>query len=236
MKIIQWNCNMAFRKKNDKVISLKPDILIICECENKEKLKFGDLTPTPNDFFWYGDNENKGIGVFSYTDYKFELIEEFNPKFKYIIPLKVSNKKEEFLIFAIWAMDNKEQKEARYIAQVWLALNHYQNLINQPTLLVGDFNSNKIWDRKKRKGTHSDVVTFLNEKGIISLYHKINNENQGEETQPTFFLHRKKEKPYHIDYCFASKEFWSKKITFNIGKFEDWIGLSDHSMLEIEIE
>ena len=76
MKIIQWNCNMAFRKKNEKVISLKPDILIVCECENKEKLKFGDLTPTPYDFFWYGDNEHKGIGVFSYTDYKFELIEE----------------------------------------------------------------------------------------------------------------------------------------------------------------
>ena len=117
---------MAFRKKNEKVLSLNPDILIVCECENENKLKFGDLTPKPNDFFWFGDNENKGIGIFSYSDFSFKLAEEFNPEFRYIIPLKVSNSEEEFLLFAIWAMDNKERKEARYIVQIWLAINYYE--------------------------------------------------------------------------------------------------------------
>ena len=55
---------MAFRKKNAQILKLNPDILIVPECENERRLQFGKLTPIPNDFLWYGDNENKGIGVF----------------------------------------------------------------------------------------------------------------------------------------------------------------------------
>lgn len=234
MKIIQWNCNMAFRKKNEKIFLLKPDLIVVCECENKEKLQFGNLTPTPNDFFWHGNNEHKGIGIFSYSDYRFELIKEFNAEFRYIIPLKVFNKSEEFYLLAIWAMDNKEKKEARYIAQVWLAINHYSELLDKPIILVGDFNSNQIWDKEKRIANHSGVVKLLSEKSIESLYHKRNSENHGEETHPTFFLHRNKEKPYHLDYCFASEKFWAKDFSVIIGNFEEWIKLSDHLPIEIE--
>lgn len=234
MKIIQWNCNMAFRKKNEKMISLKPDIMVICECENKKKLKFGSLTPTPKDFFWYGNNEHKGIGIFSYSDFKFELLKTFNTEFRYVIPLKVSNKNEAFYLLAIWAMDNKERKEARYIAQVWLAINHYSELLDKPIILVGDFNSNQIWDKEKRIANHSGVVKLLSENNIESLYHKLYSENHGEESQPTFFLHRNKEKPYHLDYCFASAKFWSKDFSVTIGNFEEWIKFSDHLPIEIE--
>lgn len=236
MKIIQWNCNMAFRKKYEKILSLNPDIIVVCECENKEKLKFGSLTPAPNDFFWYGNNEHKGIGIFSYSDYKFELVKDFNSEFRYIIPLKVSNKNEEFYLFAIWAMDNKERKEARYIAQVWLAINHYAELLDKPIILVGDFNSNQIWDRDRRLASHTDVVKLLAEKKIESLYHKTNSENQGQEKQPTFYLHRNKLKPYHIDYCFASGNFWSNDYSIKIGDFDEWITLSDHLPIQIEFK
>ncbi len=129
MKIIEWNCQGAFRKKFNKILSLKPDILIIPECENEEKLKFGKLTPKPNDFFWYGDNPNKGIGIFSYSKYKFELLNEFNPRFKYIIPLKVIGKNHSFILFAIWAMNNKENIQESYIGQIWNAINYYSRLL-----------------------------------------------------------------------------------------------------------
>ncbi|MCK9413829.1 MAG: hypothetical protein M0Q53_16130 [Prolixibacteraceae bacterium] len=85
MRIIEWNCNMAFRKKNAEILKYNPDILIVPECENEEKLKFGKLTPIPNDFMWFGQNENKGIGIFSYSDYKLNLI-EYSTRFKYVIP------------------------------------------------------------------------------------------------------------------------------------------------------
>lgn len=236
MKIIEWNSQGAFRKKNEKILSLNPDILIISECENEEKLKFGKLTPEPNDFFWYGDNPNKGIGIFSYSDYKFELLKEFNPKFRYIIPIKVTGKNTSFVLFAIWAMDNKENREARYIGQIWLAINYYSDLLlNDNTILIGDFNSNKIWDYKDRIGNHTDVVNKLKEKRIISLYHEKMELEHGNEKHPTFYMYRKVEKPYHIDYCFASEEIINSGFDLSIGKVNDWIELSDHTPITVKI-
>ena len=142
MRIIEWNSQGAFRLKNEKILSFKPDILIIPECENEDKLKFGKLTPKPNDFIWFGDSTNKGIGIFSFSEYRFELLKTFNPNFRYVIPLKVTGLGSSFLLFAIWAMDNKENHDARYIGQIWLAINYYKNLFTGNTILMGDFNSN----------------------------------------------------------------------------------------------
>lgn len=202
--------------------------MVIPECERKDKLEFGKLTPNPTDFFWHGDNKSKGIGVFSYSDYKLELLKEFNPKFRHIIPLKVTNKEDCFLLFAVWAMNNKEEPQARYIAQVWLALRYYSHLLNLRTILIGDFNSNQIWDIKERWGNHSDVVGILRNSKIYSLYHEQNKITHGQEKEHTFFMYRKIEKPYHIDYCFASKDFFETGISLQLGKTSEWLNISDH--------
>ncbi len=236
MKLISWNCQGAFRKKNKKVLSFKPDILVIPECENEKKLRFGELTPQPNDFFWYGNDLNKGIGVFSYSDYKFELLKEFNPKFKFIIPLKVTNNKTSFILFAVWANNKQEDDYNRYIRQVWFSINYYKHLLDYPVILIGDFNSNKVWDKKGRIGNHSDVANKLKEKEIISLYHLQNKLKQGEETTPTFFMYRKKEKPYHIDYCFASRSLLGNGFDILIENYNKWNKLSDHSPLIINLK
>jgi exonuclease III len=226
MKIIEWNCNMAFRKKNVEILKYNPDILIVPECENEKKLKFGKLTPVPRDFLWFGQNENKGIGIFSYSDYKLNLI-EYSTRFKYVIPIEIRGQTQ-FNLFAIWAMDSKDHWYERYIAQVWLGINYFDNFLSDSTLLVGDFNSNKIWDSHSRLANHTDVVDYLDSKNIHSLYHLQYRENQGNETKPTLFLHRKFDKPYHIDYCFASDSFIEQGYSFKIGDYNDWIQLSDH--------
>jgi endonuclease/exonuclease/phosphatase family metal-dependent hydrolase len=97
------------------------------------------------------------------------------------------------------------------------------------SIITGDFNSNAIWDQWNRWWNHSDVVRELNEIGIVSLYHKFTKEEQGKESQPTFYLHRNLKKPYHIDYCFASIKFTEKLINIIVEPFENWSHLSDHS-------
>ena len=94
---------MAFRKKADYILLQKPDILIIPECEHPDKLKFNKDIPEPTDIFWYGTNRNKGLGVFSYSNYKFELVDNHNPDFKNILPLYVTGGQTDFTLFAIWA-------------------------------------------------------------------------------------------------------------------------------------
>src|SRR5689334_7906780 len=99
MKLIAWNCNMAFRKKAQYIQALNPDIAVISECENPEKLKFPDGIKLPSDILWYGANPNKGIGIFSFGDYRFQLLECHNPTFKNILPIAVTGGKIDFTLF-----------------------------------------------------------------------------------------------------------------------------------------
>jgi len=229
MRLITWNCQGAFRKKADFILALQPDILVIQECEHPDKLKFSAETLKPDSVYWYSDGGKKGIGIFSYSNYKFELLPEFNPEFRYVLPIQVTGNGQTFTLLAVWAMDNKEKREARYIGQVWLAINHYKDLLGSSTILIGDFNSNKIWDYKDRVGSHSDVVRYLASRDIHSVHHKHFNMEQGKEEHPTLYLYRNLEKPYHIDYCFASADLLEKVKQVEIGSYENWFMHSDHS-------
>ena len=79
MKIITWNCNIAFRKKAEFILTHQPDILIVPECENPGKLKFNPGIRQPTDFLWFGKNPTKGFGIFSYSDFRLRLLETYAP-------------------------------------------------------------------------------------------------------------------------------------------------------------
>lgn len=232
MKIISWNCNMAFRKKAEHVLSHKPDILVVIECEHPDKLLFKSDLAKPTDSLWFGKNKHKGLAVFSYGKYRFKIHEKHNENFKLIIPIEISGGHINFILFIVWAY-NPEDKEGKYVTQVWKAISYYDEILSEkPIIFIGDFNSNTIWDNKKhRLGSHSEVVKMLEEKGILSLYHFYFKQTQGMEQHPTFYMYRHKNKPYHIDYCFVSNEIINKLSSFVIGGYDDWIKHSDHAPL-----
>lgn len=228
MKIIAWNCNMAFRKKASAVFTLNPDVLIISECEHPDKLKFMDALLQPNQILWFGKNPHKGLAIISFNNNKLDLLEIHNPAFKMIVPIRVTGPVISFNLFAVWA-NNPEDKDGQYVEQVWKAINHYDKYLkNGPTVLAGDFNSNTIWDRKRRIGNHSAVVKRLEENLIYSTYHKHHNQQQGKEQHPTFYLYKNKDKPYHIDYCFMSDDLLQKLTAVEIGDHSFWMQYSDH--------
>lgn len=227
---------MAFRKKAEFILNQKPDILIVPECEHPDKFKFTRDLPIPSDVYWIGENKNKGLAVFSFSDYKFELFNNYNPDFKNIIPLKVSNFNSHFVLFAIWA-NNPKDTDGAYITQVWKAIHYYDNLLSDKrTILIGDFNSNTIWDKPWREGNHSTVVEKLKSKNILSTYHFFYQQEQGKEDQSTLYMYRHANKPYHIDYCFASADYIEKLKNVEIGNYQEWRSLSDHSPLTVTFE
>ena len=235
MKIISWNCQGAFRRKAEFICAENPDILVIQECENPNNLVFDLTTRIPNRFLWFGDNKNKGVGIFSYCDLKLELYEEYKSEFKIVVPLKVTSTETNFILFAICA-NNPKEKNSQYVEQVWKAINYYENILTEERIiLIGDFNSNQIWDKKHRNGNHTDVVNKLKLNGIESVYHTFFAEEHGKETQPTFYLYRHKDKPYHIDYCFTSNKLTKKLKKVQVGTYEKWRNYSDHSPIIVEI-
>lgn len=219
---------MAFRKKADLILELRPDILVVPECEHPDKLLFTDGTPEPTQALWFGKNANKGLGVFSYGDFRFSVVKPHNHKFKTVVPLRVTGGGFDFTLFAIWA-NHPADRDGQYITQVWKALNYYDALIKgRQTVLIGDFNSNTIWDKPRREGNHSTVVSRLEARGIHSVYHKHFGQDQGREEHPTLYMYRHRDKPYHIDYCFASTDMLQHLESVEIGQHEHWAGYSDH--------
>jgi len=83
-------------------------------------------------------------------------------------------------------------------------------------------------------GNHTDVVTLLNEQSIYSIYHYKNRIAHGAERDPTWFMTKKADKPYHLDYCFASTTLINESTSMDIGRYKDWIHLSDHMPLIVK--
>ncbi len=232
MRIITWNCNMAFRKKWEHLLNHQPDILIIQECEHPSKFKESEEIPNINEFLWIGENQNKGVGIISFNNYRVSLADYYSQEFQYVIPVNVSGDLDATL-FAIWAMPHKIKSKG-YVGQVWRAIQHYKEHLVDDTILVGDFNSNQQWDSDRKNGNHTDVVEFLSKFEIESLYHSLKNEGHGKEQEPTLYLLKNLLKPYHMDYCFVSSSLINKKTNLQVGRYNGWIPYSDHMPVIID--
>ncbi len=230
MKLISWNCNGAFRNKKYLFDEYEHDILVIQECEDPSKLK--EYESSNNNYLWIGNNKNKGLGIFCKNNISLKRLEwsDINTKYKNeqlesFLPCLINDE-----IIIIGVKKKKANSEVfGYIGQFWKYLQlHKDKLIDKKVIIVGDFNSNAIWDKWDRWWNHTNVVDELHEIGIKSLYHIINKEEQGKETKPTFYLQRKLEKPYHIDYIFLSNNLIDDFVEIEIGAIEKWLNYSDH--------
>lgn len=227
MKLVTWNAAMRFRDKIEEVFPFAADILVVPECEAPEKWRKSNNLQAINQFLWYGDNLNKGIGIMTLNNtYQIGLHPSYNEDFRYIVPLIVSGE-QDFILLAVWSQNTKKQFES-YIGQIYLALKYYESLLEMPCVIIGDWNSNKIFDYIKRVGTHSEVVDLLKNEGITSVYHYYFNEDHGQESIPTHYFRKEKARPFHLDFLFASETFLNRLSHFEIGSYEKWINLSDH--------
>lgn len=244
MRIITWNCNGALRKKLGEVDSLNADLLIIQECEDPA-LSTQAYQDWAGSYLWVGSNKNKGVGVFPKNDNFIEKLEwpgTFTAEglkskgisgswstqdLKLFLPFRLNRK---YTVLACWTKSSSPSA-FNYIGQFWKYLQIHRSELKAPnTIIAGDFNSNTIWDKKDRCWNHTETVNELSEINIESLYHYQTEELQGKETQPTFFLHRNEEKPYHIDYAFMSSSLLPIS-SLEIGHASDWLKVSDHMPL-----
>jgi len=227
---------MAFRKKAEAILAFEPDILVLPECECIEKLIFKTGVKQPSSVLWFGTNKHKGLGIIAYNGIQLTLIHKHKTSIKIVAPVAVTGGEFDFTLFAVWAY-NPNDPDGTYVEQVWKAIHHYKKLLKpERTILAGDFNSNTIWDRPRRVGNHSSVVKFLEKRGIHSAYHLHHKQIQGKEDHPTFYLYRHLDKPYHLDYCFASEDIAKNITAVEVGDHDTWTRYSDHVPLMVTIE
>ena len=232
MKIVSWNCNGGFRKKYMDLFNAYPDadVFMIQECENpdfynnrefKALFQKGFHVGTPD--FWM-----KGIGVFAPKGNSLR-----RTKCKYGNPLHM-------LGYAFFDVDNCYKMLAvwphgKYVEEMIDFFHLNESLFTNDLLVMGDTNSCSVFNNHHPKNKNHDVlVDLLNQKGLVDAYNYSMGEAEGEETIPTFYLQRKKEKPYHLDRCFIAP---GRITSFKVAENHDyWLSLSDHIPIEIVIK
>lgn len=223
MKVLTWNCNGAFRNKYQSLAHLDADIMVIQECEDPMQCSDSRYRNWASNYIWIGDSKHKGMGVFCKNGIHLANNDWDTNGTKLFISVRINNT---FDLIAVWTKRNNSIS-FRYIGQFWKYLQMNKDRMKD-CIVMGDFNSNKIWDNKLRVCNHSAVVRELHEIGIVSLYHEKYNSPQGEEPHPTFYMHRNLGKPYHIDYIFVSQKLFPNFSNVEIGSVTGWLGISDH--------
>lgn len=222
MRIVSWNCNGKFREKFKKIKELDADIYVIQECENPQCYAGTAYSGFAKNYIWNGENKNKGLGIFAKESISIQRNGWDAYCLRNFLSVKVNH---DFDLLGVWAC--KPYIEEYYIYQCI-----YIKKYNDQTIIIGDFNSNKIWDKTHSARNHTNVVKELEKKNLISAYHYVYHEKQGEEKQPTFYLYRHLDKGYHTDHCFIKKE---RIKNYQVLHSQSWLNYSDHLPISLEI-
>ena len=233
MRVLTWNCQGAFRKKYAQIARMAPDLAVIQECEQLEKLSWKEGNP-PVAALWFGDKPSKGLGIFSWTGLTLSVLDGFDPSIRYCVPVEVGGLFH-FRCVAVWAMDHRKDNLS-YSAQVYQAVSLYREFISGgDTVFLGDFNSSKRTTPRSRIGNHTTLSTTLDDLWLESAYHHYFHEKQGKETRGTFFRGRDAGKPTHIDYAYIPVRWLRRLHKVEVGNPAEWLQQSDHCPLWVDI-
>src|SRR5262249_1949547 len=106
MRIVIWNCNMAFHRKYEHLLALCPDIAVVPECAKIDLINKKAPRFKPTSSIWIGDYRHKGLGVFTFGAFTGEKSPFYRDKFPYIVPIRIDGPKQ-FNLLAVWACHNK---------------------------------------------------------------------------------------------------------------------------------
>jgi hypothetical protein len=226
-----WNCCGALRNKLHEVQMIGADVIVVQECEDPARTANEQYRLWASNYLWVGRNKNRGLGVFAKPHIRLSAADLDPGSLQSFLPCWIDNS---VFLLAVWTQQ-ANSPTFQYIGQMWKYLQvHGKSLPPESTLVVGDFNSNTRWDKWDRWWNHSDVVRDLSQIGLHSVYHYCRGVDQGHEVDPTFFLHRKPDRAYHIDYAFAPRS-WLSRCTIEVGKPADWLPHSDHMPLTLTV-
>ena len=230
MRLVTWNCNGALRNKAHLLDELNADLFIVQECEDPARFN-GAATRWFDSYLWHGEDANKGIGVFSRSNLPLRRIDLDSRNTELMLPFAFG---EDRTGLAVWTKAG-DKTHGSYIGQLWHYIQKNLSFVSNASLVCGDFNSNAQWDRKRRVGNHSDVVDALEGMGLSSIYHRVFNEPHVSESVPTFFMYRKDNKTYHIDYVFMSHRFADVDgASIELPAGSQWRAASDHIPIVVD--
>jgi hypothetical protein len=226
MILLTWNCCRGpYLKKVALLDVLNADIAVLQECPRP---------PIESErCLWFGDNPRQGIAIVAKAPYSLRRLPTRRAVPKFVIPVAVSGPRS-FSMLAVWS---KARQKHNYVEAVVKAVRLYRELLTAgPAVVIGDFNSNTLWHKSRPADrNHSALVKLLESLNLVSAYHTHFKEQQGAETQPTYYFQWKEKQPYHIDHCFVPAGWISPGTRVEVAGYEEWKQHSDHRPLIVEL-
>ena len=227
---------MALERKVESMLDLAPDIAVVSECAEPERLRLRSKSSwMQGEPVWIGRNPHKGLAAV-------RLAPAYHPSLRYIAPVHVDGPTPCNLL-AVWAQNASAGGIRKHqLGPLRRGLSRYKSFLGErQAVIAGDLNSNTIWDKPGWRINHSTKVRILEESfGLVSAYHAIRGEAHGQESEPTLYWRdRTKDGPtYHIDYVFLPSAWIGKVRDLSVGGFEAWCGagLSDHVPVVVDVE
>jgi len=231
MKLVTWNCAGGLQKKHEKLLALDADIMVVQECSRAFIKQINGSEGWS--CVWMGENPYKGLGVLVRAPWTIRQSQALKPRWtgRFVIggPACIE-------LFPVWACKG-DVHAARYIGQVHHLLDIIERVPVAPDAIVlGDFNSNSIWDGDHRLNNHSAAVDRFRKLGMESAYHTFSGDRQGEERHPTLWFRKSKDTVFHIDYAFLSRALLSKLRGVVVGRCTDWLSVSDHAPVLVDLD
>ena len=226
MRIVTWNCNRQLGRKLQPLLDLAPDIAVVQECEKSLQVPDGFT------YKWTGVFPNMGLGVLARDPQMRTLA--YDEEWTFFLPVELPSLRANLL--ATWAFNHRAKSlgDGR-IGTCLPVIDSMAGWLAQPrSIMAGDFNHHPRWDTPRGRNNFRDVCSSLSSLGLKSAYHTATGEAHGAELQSTHYLHRKPERPYHIDYCFVHSG--SRLRQAQVGAFEEWRKVSDQVPVIVDVE
>ncbi len=223
MRIVSWNCNGAFARKLPALEGFNADLLVVQEASERDILALD--SPATH---WVGKG-HRGLAVIGQNGVTFRVDPSWDPSLPWFTPVHVGDLR----ILAVWASVLTTSR--RYVRLIHEALDVYEGFLDHPhAMIIGDLNSNTVFDVKHRGRSHTDLVNRLSTMGFTSVWHHQRLEAHGEESRPTFYMYRRPERTWHLDYAFVSEPLLPG-ASLSLGAPDAWLSLSDHLPLILDL-
>ncbi|MBI2479928.1 MAG: endonuclease/exonuclease/phosphatase family protein [Planctomycetia bacterium] len=224
MRLITWNChhgNCDERAAELDILVPDIDIVVLQECKQPEIVDSDRIQ-------WFGELPDKGVAVIARGKYHLERASVDPTLTHSVFPVHVRGSAS-FNLLAIHAW-----KRPTYVEAIDRGVTTYSDFLRSGTsLMAGDFNSHRRFDKKYPKLNHSMLVDRLGrEFGLTSAYHSF---RDGDE-EPTYYHHWNDTKPFHLDYCFVPTAMVRHISEVKVAKFDDWRKRSDHHPVVVDID
>lgn len=229
LRIACWNCADGLVRKRALLRRIDADLIVVCEVRRAD---FAALAPGYAASFYSPTATARGIATFCHAPILTQQRYQPPDSAECYQRLRLGP----IDILAAWV-----KPRGSYTAPAHRTIAHFLRSIprSDPALhriVLGDLNLNPGFDRVKATGRATALVAMLARRGLRSLYHQHSGEAFGAEQRATHYFLRSADRPFHIDFIFASVGLTLHR--FDLGDPADWIGAAkgDHVPLIAELD